>query len=607
MTPNPASLPPLLVPRPAHITFDLAAAHPLEPESPFEITRDDSLPYPQGYRLAIAAEAPRLRIGVRSDAGLRYALATLAQLRAQYGDAIPTLEILDYPAIETRGLMLDISRDRIPTMAEFARLIPELAGLKLNHLQLYTEHTFAYAGHEEVWQGWNPITPDELAQIRAWCEASGIELAANQNCFGHLSHWLRPPRYADLAETHGEWTFDRFKRSGPFSLCPSDPGSIALVRDLLGQLLPHFGSPLVNVGCDETYDVGQGRSRRDVEQRGKADVYFDFVDQVFGIVREHGMRPMFWADVALSHPESAHRIADDAIALAWGYEADADFDRWCETLRSAGKTAWVCPGTSSWRSITGRTSTRRANLLAAATAAAKHNLPGYMVTDWGDAGHQQVWPVALVAIAEAADRAWNAGRPGDPDPRAISLHCFGDRSLSIASWLDEIGDIDLPLRARCGRDWFEGRGQPVKNASAMFADLAEPFGSTAIGLDPDDPPTLAAELEQWVAVMNHLPALRDRIPAGVSPQIHAELQHTWSRAAFACIRAVARRLARLERMTASKTPVFDSPRAFTPLIVDLQHIMASHEPLWLARSRPGRGLEDSLAHDQKLLDELRAL
>jgi hypothetical protein len=635
-----ATLPPLLIPRPAHLTITHSPPHPLTHSPPSTIP-DPSLPHPDTYRLTITPTA--ITIAHNSPAALAYAHATLAQLRAQYADRLPALEILDYPAIPTRALMLDISRDRIPTMPEFTRLIPELAALKLNHLQLYTEHTFAYTGHEEVWQGWNPITPAELLELQTLCTQHAIDLVPNQNCFGHLTHWLKHPRYAPLAETHADWIFDRFTRSGPFSLCPSDPGSIALVRDLLNQLLPLFPPPspspsstgrgtvgplsfsnapsprgagfpargtqrpflpgsLVNIGCDETYDIGQGRSTNEVAQRGKADVYFDFLDQVCAIVRAHNKRPMFWADVALNHPEAIHRIPDDAIALAWGYEADTDFDKWCDTLCGAGKTAWVCPGSSSWRSITGRTSVRRANCKNAADAAAKHNLPGYLITDWGDAGHHQTWPIALLAIAEAADMAWNAGREPEvtaikrgstrqrelspPPLAAISLHCFSDRSLTTASWLATLGDIDADLRPHAGRAWFEGRGQPLHNASAHFADLAEPWNSDAIALTADDfTPLLAA-----------LTASRATLPLNLPDLLHAELTHTLDHAELAIKRAIAR------RHTHSPT------HPFTPPLLPLaQHIHATHAHLWPLRSRPGRGLQDSLTHHQRIIDELRAL
>ena len=58
----------------------------------------------------------------------------------------------DWGAFPTRGLMLDISRDKVPTMESLRGMIDVLASLKFNHLQLYTEHTFAYTGHGAVWR-----------------------------------------------------------------------------------------------------------------------------------------------------------------------------------------------------------------------------------------------------------------------------------------------------------------------------------------------------------------------------------------------------------------------------------------------------------------------
>src|SRR4029079_2166283 len=99
--------------------------------------------------------------------------------------------------------------------------------LKFNHLELYTEHTFAYRGHEEVWRDWSPMTPAEVRELDTYCSSRGVRLVANQNCFGHLERWFAHPRYAGLAETLGDWVFEneheRFHRTGPFSLCPTDP------------------------------------------------------------------------------------------------------------------------------------------------------------------------------------------------------------------------------------------------------------------------------------------------------------------------------------------------------------------------------------------------
>jgi len=522
---------------------------------------------------------PKAVLNASDAAGLRHGLRTLSQLLRQYGASLPALRIEDRPAFAVRGVMLDISRDRVPTMADLERTIEALAALKVNHLQLYTEHTFAYRGHDEVWRDASPLTPDEVRRLDAFCAARGIELAANQNCFGHLHRWLKQPRYQALAEVTGDWDFNGHPRNGPFSLCPGDPGALALVEDLVGQLAPCFASTLINIGCDETFDVGQGRSRALVQERGRAAVYLEFVAKVCAVARQHGRRPMFWADIALEHPEALAALPADLIALAWGYEPDSPFARWCTQLRSVGREVWVCPGTSSWRSIIGRTSERRDNLLNAAREGLAQGATGWLVTDWGDLGHRQQWPVALNALAEAAHRAWSG--TATYDPRATALHVFGDRALAIATWLDRLGDADRDLRLIGGKPGPLGEPRRLLNASALFVDLHKPLAEAWIG-----------DYDQWRLLAARLARMEppERLASGLDHQLWRECRHAWRLAEFAALRAACRR--------SQETTV-----AFHALAGSLRDLIAEHRELWLARSRPG-GLDDSCAWYETILAEL---
>ena len=272
------------------------------------------------------------------------------------------------------------------------------------------------------------------------------------------------------------------------------------MRDLLGQLLPCFTTPLVNIGCDETFDVGFGRSKEEVQRRGKGAVYGEFVGKVAEAARAHGKRPMFWGDIALSHPEALKDLPADLIALAWGYEPDSDFERWCAML--AGRETWVCPGTSSWRSIFGRTSERRENINAAAAAGERHKAAGFLVCDWGDTGHHQQWPVAMQGISHAAQAAWNAGDP-EPDLRAVSLHGHEDSTLGAAPWLEKIGDADLALRAVAQPLSRPGVAGRLRNQSALFIDMHTPL---ATGLDVGTP-------AMWERALERVAELRDGLPA----------------------------------------------------------------------------------------------
>ena len=65
--------------------------------------------------------------------------------------------------------MLDISRDRVPTMRTLRLVVDLLARYRYNQLQLYTEHTFAYTKHPSVWEEADPLTAEEVRKLDAYC------------------------------------------------------------------------------------------------------------------------------------------------------------------------------------------------------------------------------------------------------------------------------------------------------------------------------------------------------------------------------------------------------------------------------------------------------
>ena len=190
--------------------------------------RDGSIPA-QGYRLEV--DDGGVRLAAPDEAGLRHGRATLAQLRVAANNpggedgTVAACRIEDWPDFAVRGVMLDVARDRVPSMPTLFALVERLAGWKLNQLQLYMEHTFAYAGHEEVWRDADPYTGDDLEVLDAHCRARGIELVANQNTLGHFERWLRHDRYRPLAIAPDgfEWVFGIHRP--PLTLDPAqEPG-----------------------------------------------------------------------------------------------------------------------------------------------------------------------------------------------------------------------------------------------------------------------------------------------------------------------------------------------------------------------------------------------
>src|SRR5205823_11294164 len=83
----------------------------------------------EGYTLLIGPRG--VTIHYRDEGGLRTAVATLRQLLRECGRRLPRLTIRDYPDFGRRGVMLDISRGRVPNLGTLLELVEHLADSKI--------------------------------------------------------------------------------------------------------------------------------------------------------------------------------------------------------------------------------------------------------------------------------------------------------------------------------------------------------------------------------------------------------------------------------------------------------------------------------------------
>ena len=306
------------------------------------------------------------------------------------------------------GYQLDVSRGKIPTMKTLYRIVDTIADLGYRQFQLYGENYFKYRGHEKVSYP-DAMTADEVRRLDDYCAKRGIELVPNQNSFGHMEPWL--VEYPELAELpkgkvvtiSPNWVLDK-----PKTLCPTDPRSIALVDDIHGQFLPCFRSRLFNVGCDETFELiyatNQTRSAAAIAEKGAVRLYFEFLMKVHELVAKRNHRMMFWADIILHRPEFVAELPKDVVALNWGYEANHPFEKQTAALEKSGREFYVCPGTSAWKSLSGRTDNMMENIDNAMSAGFRHGMGGVMLADWGDNGHAQPFLSSVPALVYAAHR-----------------------------------------------------------------------------------------------------------------------------------------------------------------------------------------------------------
>jgi hexosaminidase len=422
--------------------------------------RDTGISNPEGYRLKITRKG--IEVFAKTEAGEYYALQTLQDLTAGGGGNLPVCEIEDEPDFRRRGVYLDCSRGKVPTVETLKELATWLSHWKINEIQLYIENVFTFKKHPDIGEGYpdkSGFTPDEILDFQEHCKKHHIRLVGSLASFGHFEKVLALPKYQHLGEMPGFRGFP-----GGTTLCPIDPGSIELIEELYGEFVPLFDAMDFNVCCDETWELGKGRSSKQAQRAGVGRLYLDFLLKIYGLCQKHNKRMNAWADIILKHPELLSELPRDIVLLNWEYEQDgANLARTGE-IADAELPVMVCPGTSSWLTHGSRLPNSMGNVTNFAAQGRKCKVEGLLNTDWGDSGHRNFLGVSLHGFAHGASHSWN-GRAVD-NSKFTENFCklaFSQQDNRMAEAIKLLGSTYIT----CGRT--------IPNASLLFHSLFEPL------------------------------------------------------------------------------------------------------------------------------------
>lgn len=550
---------------------------------------DSAIARAEGYRLTISAEG--IVIAGHDLAGVFYGVQTLRQLLQTQGTALPQMVIDDWPNFPARGVMHDISRGKVSTMDTLYDLIDRLASWKVNQFQLYMEHSFAYQQHRQVWQYASPMTAEELLDLDAYCREWHIDLVPNQNSFGHMERWFEHPQYLHLAEVDVEFTAPWGVPHLPSTLSPAAPETLPFIEGLYAELLPNFSSRLFNIGCDETFELGMGRSKALVEQKGKGSVYLDFLLEVCRLAQAHERTVQFWPDIINQNPELISELPKDIIALEWNYEAGYDFLGKTAPYATAGIPFYVCPSTSVMRTILGRTDNCLANLREAAEQGLQNGAIGYLNTNWGDTwGWRRWFPLSYLGFACGAAMSWAFAANRDLNvPRVLDTHVFQDGSAVMGQLVYDLGNAyqEPGVLQNAASLLYSLHIYPLANLRERAALLFHAGESRQTLFDDDQ---LRAKLN---ASVEYIADAISRLGQSRMMRLDAELiKREFTHMARMAQHGARRGLLQLEDPAVTRRSMRE----------ELEVLEAGFPTLWLARSRPG-----GMVASQKQLAELGSL
>jgi hypothetical protein len=374
---------------------------------------------PDGQRgLAVIAESP---------AGIFYGAQTVKQLIRGSGHdtvlLVPTLR--DWPAMAHRGLSDDWSRGPLPNMEFLKREIRTLAAYKINTFSPYFEHTFAYESSPVAAFPGGAMTPDEARELVTYAAQYHITVIPEQESFGHLHNVLKFEQYSTLGETaHGS------------VLAPGEAATLPLIGSWFSELAKVFPSPYAHIGADETFELGLGKTREQVQQQGLGAVYIDFLKQIHTTLEPNHKRLLFWGDIAVHSPELVGELPKDMIAVPWDYEIRPDFKPIIEPFTRVGLETWVAPGVNNWSRLYPNNTEAMGNIRAFVRDGQTLGATGVLNTVWNDDG-EGIFDQNWFGVLFGAAAGWQAGE---------SSEVAFTNSFGLAFHRDPTGKIDQAQR-----------------------------------------------------------------------------------------------------------------------------------------------------------------
>ena len=401
-------------------------------------TRDES------YLLTVTAN--KITIVACSNRGFLYGGATLIQLCKIYRAEIGCVEIEDEPSYSNRGYMLDVSRGRVPTMYSLKALVDRLSLYKINQLQLYMENCLRIDGFEEIWSQTDPFTPEEILELDCYCNIRGIELVPCIASFGHLYDLLRSQsfgKYREMDTGLGE-AFTWYNRMRYHIINVSDPESFTLITGILDQYIPLFRSDKINICCDETFDLGKGKSASMAKGMVYGDLYLSYVNKLVEYLQTKGKKVMIWGDIVQNHHEQMGKLNSQVTCLNWYYNYGAK-EEIVKMFSDKGLKQYVCPSVSGYSRLVNAYDMSFTNIREMAKLGNRYNAEGFLNTDWGDCGHINMPALAIPCMIYGAAQGWNVedDREFTTIDEAISLVEYGDRAKNLVGLLRELSRQDI--------------------------------------------------------------------------------------------------------------------------------------------------------------------
>lgn len=427
----------------------------------------------KGVQLQVLEGQARITYGSLAMLG-----RTLAYLRAHYNQ--PGFAVNEQPIFNTNGIMLDCSRNCVPTVDAAKAFLRKLALMGLNFAMLYTEDTYVIEGEPYFGYMRGAFTADEIRALDDYAYGLGIELIPCIQTLGHYTHVLKWPAYNDVRNTLDIMLIDEEK-------------TYAFIEKSIVAATAPYRSKRIHIGLDEADDLAEGVYRKLHGLKDGTELMQRHVERVLGIVHKLGLQPMMWSDMYFrptfgkyyeferEMPEAvAQGVPRGVQQVFWDYyhETQAEYDHMFHLHEKLGSDTIFAGGIYTWLGAAPDYQKTINSMVPALYSAKANGVKEVFATIWSNDGAECPYVASLYGCQLFAE----FGYTGAYDPQQLKTR-FAECCGADADMFLELTRLDYLPGDLVGQE-VSTPGSPKRSKNLLFEDPLMPlFEKDFAGMD----------------------------------------------------------------------------------------------------------------------------
>lgn len=352
-----------------------------------------AIPASEGIKLTAIFDEQQNGLDIVRDGGavtlrysqLAYFYRALGLINERAEESV--FHLTETARFDSNGIMVDCSRNAVPSVVTVKKLIRYMALMGMNTLMLYTEDTYEIP--EEPYFGYmrGRYTVAELRELDAYAAGFGVELVPCIQTLAHLNAALQWPAYRTVADIGDILLVD-------------EPDTYILIERMLSACRAAYKTHKIHVGMDEAHMLGRGNYYDKHGDSNRFELMNRHLEKVLALCKKYDFEPMMWSDMFFTldnggdHygskllPEVAANVPKEVAQVYWDYFHDdpAAYDRIIKKHLAFPGRVIFAGGAWKWTGFLPCLQVSINRTKMALTACVNNGVKDVFTTSWGDNG-----------------------------------------------------------------------------------------------------------------------------------------------------------------------------------------------------------------------------